>query len=230
MIKRSHVRQFLAVVDAGSFTRAAEKLFITQSAVSSLIRELEEEIGMPLVQRGRVISLTEAGEHLQRAGQRADLEIDRALKDLRLGGAAQRVVLRVAAGSLSSAALLPPALRQARVLVIEDHPTNQAMMAWRLQQLGVPHVLVDDGQQALDRLAEESFDLVITDCRMPVLDGFDVLAQLQQQEVNTVIIVISADIQPQAVARVLSLGAAGFLQKPLQATQLEQLLLEVGLL
>jgi two-component system sensor histidine kinase EvgS len=57
------------------------------------------------------------------------------------------------------------------VLVIEDHPTNQAMMAWRLQQLGVPHVLVGDGQQALDRLASESFDLVITDCRMPVLDG-----------------------------------------------------------
>ncbi len=94
----------------GSFTRAAEKLFITQSAVSSLIRELEEEVGMPLVQRGRVISLTEAGEQLQRAGQRADLEIDRALKDLRQGGAAQRVVLRVAAGSLSSAALLPPAI------------------------------------------------------------------------------------------------------------------------
>lgn len=94
----------------GSFTRAAEKLFITQSAVSSLIRELEEEVGMPLVQRGRVISLTEAGEHLQRAGNRADLEIERALKDLRLGGQAQRVVLRVAAGSLSSAALLPPAI------------------------------------------------------------------------------------------------------------------------
>jgi two-component system sensor histidine kinase EvgS len=33
------------------------------------------------------------------------------------------------------------------VLVIEDHPTNQAMMAWRLQQLGVPHVLLGDGQQ-----------------------------------------------------------------------------------
>jgi two-component system sensor histidine kinase EvgS len=42
------------------------------------------------------------------------------------------------------------------VLVIEDHPTNQAMMAWRLQQLGVPHVLVGDGQQALDRLASET--------------------------------------------------------------------------
>lgn len=94
----------------GSFTRAAEKLFITQSAVSSLIRELEEEVGMPLVQRGRVIGLTEAGEHLQRAGLRADQEIERALKDLRHGKTAERIVLRVAAGSLSSAALLPPAI------------------------------------------------------------------------------------------------------------------------
>ncbi|WP_329845447.1 ATP-binding protein [Stenotrophomonas sepilia] len=83
------------------------------------------------------------------------------------------------------AALLPPALREARVLVIEDHPTNQAMMAWRLQQLGVPHVLLGDGQQALDRLSSEAFDLVITDCRMPVLDGFGFTRLLREREGRT---------------------------------------------
>ncbi|WP_239523789.1 response regulator, partial [Klebsiella pneumoniae] len=66
--------------------------------------------------------------------------------------------------------------------MIEDHPTNQAMMAWRLQQLGVPHVLVGDGQQGLDRLASEHFDLVITDCRMPVLDGFAFTRLLRERE------------------------------------------------
>lgn len=114
----------------GSFTRAAEKLFITQSAVSSLIRELEEEVGLPLVQRGRVISLTEAGEHLQRAGQRADLEIERAMSELHHGRAGERVSLRVAAGSLSAAALLPPAIAQLQAsdpklkIVLFDRPVG----------------------------------------------------------------------------------------------------------
>ena len=97
----------------------------------------------------------------------------------------------VEAGSEDAAALLAEqdqsaaaaALRQARVLVIEDHPTNQAMMAWRLQ-LGVPHVL-GDGQQALDRLSSESFDLVITDRRMPVLDGFGFTRLLREREGRT---------------------------------------------
>ena len=71
------------------------------------------------------------------------------------------------------------------MLVIEDHPTNQAMMAWRLQQLGVPHVLLGDGQQALDRLSSEAFDLVITDCRMPVLDGFGFTRLLREREGRT---------------------------------------------
>lgn len=87
-----------------------------------------------------------------------------------------------------------------------------------------------NGAEALQAVAAGQAELLLLDLQMPVLDGYEVLAQLQQQEVNTVIVVISADIQPQAVARVLSLGAVGFLQKPLQATQLEQLLLEVGLL
>jgi CheY-like chemotaxis protein len=65
---------------------------------------------------------------------------------------------------------------------------------------------------------------------MPVLDGFEVLAELKAQEANTVVIVISADIQPQAVARVLSLGASGFLKKPLQEAELRQMFIKVGLL
>lgn len=62
MIKRSHVRQFLAVVDAGSFTRAAQQIRVTQPALSTGIADLERLVGASLFIRSRrQIRLTEAG-------------------------------------------------------------------------------------------------------------------------------------------------------------------------
>ncbi|PZQ23211.1 MAG: LysR family transcriptional regulator [Sphingopyxis macrogoltabida] len=62
MIKRSHIRQFLAVVDAGSFTRAAQHIRVTQPALSTGIADLERIVGAPLFIRSRrQIRLTEAG-------------------------------------------------------------------------------------------------------------------------------------------------------------------------
>jgi DNA-binding transcriptional LysR family regulator len=62
MIKRTHVRQFLAVVDAGSFTQAAARIRVTQPALSSGIAELEKLVGTPLfIRNRRQIRLTEAG-------------------------------------------------------------------------------------------------------------------------------------------------------------------------
>jgi len=102
------------IAQTGSFTKAAERLFITQSAVSALIRELEAETGKQLIVRGRSLRLTEAGEHLQRAGSRAQQEVDRAFREVQGGGEWTEIVLRVAAGSLSAAALIPPALAHLR--------------------------------------------------------------------------------------------------------------------
>lgn len=62
MIKRSHMRQFLAVVDAGSFTRAAQQIRVTQPALSTGIADLERLVGAPLfIRNRRQIRLTEAG-------------------------------------------------------------------------------------------------------------------------------------------------------------------------
>ena len=64
MIKRSHIRQFLAVVDAGSFTHAAARIRVTQPTLSIGISELEKLVGTPLIIRDRRhLHLTEAGGH-----------------------------------------------------------------------------------------------------------------------------------------------------------------------
>ena len=62
MIKRSHIRQFLAVVDAGSFTRAAQQIRVTQPALSTGVADLERLVGASLfIRNRRQIRLTEAG-------------------------------------------------------------------------------------------------------------------------------------------------------------------------
>lgn len=87
-----------------------------------------------------------------------------------------------------------------------------------------------NGEEALAAVSRGQADLLFLDLTMPVLDGFGVLQQLQQQGSNTTVIVISADIQPQAQALVHQLGAAAFLTKPLQATELAQTLTTLDLL
>ena len=103
LIDSKQLRIFHAVASTGSFTKAARKLFLTQSGVSHSIKALEKELGCTLVRRqGRKINLTEAGEHLQEQGfnilksmgtLRAELEdSDRWGKDgsrLRLAGSAK---------------------------------------------------------------------------------------------------------------------------------------------
>ncbi len=121
------------IAQAGSFTQAAERLFITQSAVSALIRDLEREVGEPLVVRGRQCHLTPAGEHLQAAGVRASGEIDRALDDIRGNSPSLATWIRVGVGPLSAATLLPAAIRR---LQVDQAPVRVAIVDRPVRMLG----------------------------------------------------------------------------------------------
>ena len=98
------------IAQTGSFTRAAERLFVTQSAMSGMIKDLEEEIGVPLVERTPRIRLTEAGRVLEQAAHRATHEVERALATLRDPDSAPQASLRVVAAPLSAASVVPQAM------------------------------------------------------------------------------------------------------------------------
>lgn len=87
-----------------------------------------------------------------------------------------------------------------------------------------------NGNEALSAVKLGRADVLFLDLQMPILSGYQVLEQLKLHHKKTVVIVISADIQPEAVALVNALGAYCFLKKPLQAAQLQQTLHELGLL
>lgn len=82
MITRQQIRQFLAVVDTGSFTRAADSIGVTQPSLSSGIRELEKDLGASLFERQRpFVRLTSAGNRLLPVARRISREFLRAERE-----------------------------------------------------------------------------------------------------------------------------------------------------
>ena len=106
MLKRTHVRQFLALVEAGSFTRAAERLAITQPTLSAGIAELERLVGSPLFLRERrAVRLTEAGNRLLPSARAIEREF-RSAESAARGAVAPAQPLRLGLISSLSASLV----------------------------------------------------------------------------------------------------------------------------
>jgi CheY-like chemotaxis protein len=87
------------------------------------------------------------------------------------------------------------------------------------------------GQQALDVCRSEKIDLMLLDLTMPEVDGYQVLKALQDDgALQPKVVVMSADIQPEAQARIHKLGAIGFIPKPANVQALEKMLRDNGIL
>src|ERR1700727_852324 len=110
-MKLHHLRDLLAVVEKGSIRAAAKHLGLGQPALSRSIRDLERELGVPLLERhARGTVMTAMGEHFSHRAGAAYQELRRALDEIQQmqGGVHGTVVACLS--SLSHIALLPPAL------------------------------------------------------------------------------------------------------------------------
>ncbi|TCT23219.1 ATP-binding protein [Thermomonas haemolytica] len=115
-------------------------------------------------------------------------------------------------------------VRSLRVLVADDHAANRLLLQGVLQKAGHRVMTVDDGEAALDALAEGEFDLALVDLHMPSLSGIDLLRQLRVMQagaqIRTPVVVVSADASPEAAQTCRDAGARAFITKPFTAAQL----------
>ena len=108
------------------------------------------------------------------------------------------------------------------LLVVDDNQENRDVLARRLQKQGHWAVTAPGGQEALDALADQPFDLVLLDIMMPDMDGYEVLPRIKNdpQTQRLPVIMISALDELDSVVRCIEMGAADYLPKPFNPTLL----------
>lgn len=147
-----HLRYFAAVAAHGSFSRAANNLHLTQPALSRQVKDLEEELGVPLFVRGtNAVTLTEAGELFYDEARDLLARADQAI--LRVRGQARQEILRVGYGPSLTSGLMPRAIEKLQAAApgvrLELEDLSPAEMAAGASAGQLDLVIVPESAQSL---------------------------------------------------------------------------------
>ncbi|ENY9728649.1 transporter substrate-binding domain-containing protein [Pseudomonas aeruginosa] len=164
---------------------------------------------------GRLVMSSELGQ-----GTRTDVELR----------------LQVLEPIVENVRAIPLGSRQARrlqVLVVDDHAVNRQILHQQLSFLGHDVEEAENGLSALNLWHGQPFDMVITDCHMPLMSGSDLARSIRQEERENgeepvVIIGLTADAQPEEIERCIQAGMNECLIKPIGLDVLEERLLALG--
>jgi len=125
-----------------------------------------------------------------------------------------------------------PSIRQpkgkARILVVEDNPTNQEVALAMLMKLGYQADAARTGADALKALRGADYDAVLMDCEMPVMDGYEATRRIRAQggarNPDVPILALTADVMSETRERCLEAGMNDYLTKPLEPQELDEAL------
>lgn len=112
-----------------------------------------------------------------------------------------------------------------KILVVDDEEIKRVSLADDLENAGFETASVSDGKAAIDLLAQESFDVAITDLRMSNIDGMELLEHIKSNEdAQTEVIMMTAYGSIPLAVEAMSLGAYNFITKPFRNEELIPLL------
>lgn len=116
-----------------------------------------------------------------------------------------------------------------RLLLVEDNPVNQKIVVITLKRLGYEVDVASNGREALSSLAVQSYNLILMDCQMPEMDGFELTAMLREREAATgqarvPIIALTANALDGDRQRCIDAGMDDYLTKPFKQEQLAEML------
>jgi CheY-like chemotaxis protein len=111
------------------------------------------------------------------------------------------------------------------VLLVEDNEVNQRVAELMLQRLGFLTRTAANGEEALARLADETFDAILMDCQMPVMDGYEATRCIRASESGTGVrvptLALTAHARPEDEERCLASGMDDHLRKPVRLRELD---------
>jgi len=161
---------------------------------------------------GEIILNSEAGE-----GTRFTVLIP--FQEVNTKGLAQPEIERVRARA--------PSLWRKRVLIAEDNQVNQRLMIKLLQRFGVVTTIANNGEEAVEKAMAERFDLILMDCSMPHVDGYEATEQIREKLTYRVpIVAITANAMESCKEQCIAAGMDEFMTKPVDREELAKLLMK----
>ena len=180
-LEKVDVRIVVEDTGVGIATGAQRKIFEVFSQADSSTTRQFGGTGLGLAICQRLLNLM-GGEVtvMSRPGLGARFTVDMCLPRVPVSPARQLAGLALAGKAASSVPAQPLVRLHGKVLLVEDEQTNQLVAQAMLKKLGLEVQWVSNGVQALARMEIFDFDLVLMDCQMPVMDGFEATARIRQ--------------------------------------------------
>jgi PAS domain S-box-containing protein len=183
-----------------------------------LLRRADE---VPQLQSARLVMLARSG-----------VLPPRSVNAIRLAKPVKRSALQACLRGIAASASPAPAARAAatkrgRILIAEDNPVNQRLARLQVERLGFQVDIVSNGDEALDALHHLPYTLVLMDCQMPGMDGYDVTRELRRRESggrHTPVIAMTANAYSSDRDRCLDAGMDDYLTKPVSLRSLGEIL------
>lgn len=114
------------------------------------------------------------------------------------------------------------------ILVADDFAFNRRVMALQLQKLGLTADMVENGQEAVEAAARKQYALILMDCRMPEMDGFEAVKEIRRMEAvhgrHTPVIAFTASATHEEKEKCLAIGMDDYLSKPVRLETLQKIL------
>jgi CheY-like chemotaxis protein len=155
------------------------------------------------------------------------LEVVSAAWKAHRSGMASSVVTRAAIAGAPNGADEAVAPTRRRALVVEDDTTNQRVAVKMLEKLGWRVDVAGNGREGLDLVRQLPYDIILLDCRMPFMNGFEfarAVRQMQKPISATPIVGVSASAMPEQRQECLDAGMDDFLTKPVMMADLRRCL------
>jgi two-component system response regulator (stage 0 sporulation protein F) len=114
-----------------------------------------------------------------------------------------------------------------KILVVDDEEGARELFFTILSDEGYDITLAINGEEALTRFKGDTYDLVVTDIKMPVMDGLQLLQEIRKTGSKTDVIMVTAYGEVESYLKAMSLGAAEYINKPIRIKELKRIVHKV---
>ena len=107
-----------------------------------------------------------------------------------------------------------------KIIIAEDDPSISRLIAYKLEKENYNINVVEEGDKVLEEIRADSYDALILDLMLPILDGMQVLKKLRQENIQLPVLVLSAKSQEEDILKGLNAGADEYVTKPFRPDEL----------